>query len=462
MRVGVFFTSVGLADALRMHAVSGGRSSWACALLLASLQLWGRLSASTSSLTLPAPSLEIYSKSKDSVVLVCRAPEGDAGVLFMLYEKRVKVDSLDLTSSVGEVQFTVRIQERVPGQSKLFCCLYRSQEGHYSAFSPYLQLEDQNDPSLPPPVLSVEPSSGEVKRGDMLSFSCTVPTHPQSQSNKPSSFLLLRTAKQTGTTSVIQQPRASQVSNFHLQPGVFTVGPVGGGEEGEYTCLYQMTKESGLVNSTVSNVVQINITDVLPAPILHLEQQTDVWHLLCIGSAAYPGAVFSLYLVDGEFPVATFHANLFAHQATFPLPVQDSPVALYHCQYSVQLGETWSKSEYSKPLTVTKGNSPSSSTDSLNLDWPLVVGSFSAAVLILCSLAVVIIVVHRKVKARAEERKKREDTQFWSQVHAKDHIVDITLTRTTFPSEDWVSRDTGATSRAPLWNPLSTFTTQIH
>lgn len=41
MRVGVFFTSVGLADALRMHAVSGGRSSWACALLLASLQLWG-------------------------------------------------------------------------------------------------------------------------------------------------------------------------------------------------------------------------------------------------------------------------------------------------------------------------------------------------------------------------------------------------------------------------------------
>ncbi|XP_005749002.1 uncharacterized protein LOC102198585 isoform X2 [Pundamilia nyererei] len=446
-----------------MHSVSGGRSSWACALLLVSLQLWGRLSASTTSVTLPAPTLEIYSKSKDSVVLVCRAPEGNTGVLFMLYERRKKVDSRDLPSHVGEVQFTVRIQEWVPGQSKLFCCLYRSQEGHYSAFSPYLQLEDQNDTSLPPPVLSVEPSSGEVKRGDLLSFSCTVPAHPQSQSNKPTSFLLLRTAKQTGTASVIQQPRASQVSNFQLQPGVFTVGPVRGGEEGEYTCLYQMTKESGLVNSTVSNIVPITITDILPAPNLHLEQQTDVWHLLCIGSAAYPGAVFSLYLVDGEFPVATFQANIFAHQATFPLPVQDSPVALYQCQYSVRLGETWSKSEHSNPLTVTKGNSPPpTSTDSLNLDWPLVVGSLSAAVLILCSLAVVIIVVHRKVKARAEERQKREDTQFWSQVHAKDHIVDITLTRTTFPSEDWVSRDTEATSRAPLWNPLSTFTTQIH
>lgn len=29
-------------------------------------------------------------------------------------------------------------------------------------------------------------------------------------------------------------------------------------------------------------------------------------------------------------------------------------------------------------------------------------------------------------------------------------------------AQDWVSRDTEVTSRAPLWNPLSTFTTQIH
>lgn len=43
--VGVFFTSVGLADALRMHSVSGGRSSWACTLLLVSLQLWGKFHA---------------------------------------------------------------------------------------------------------------------------------------------------------------------------------------------------------------------------------------------------------------------------------------------------------------------------------------------------------------------------------------------------------------------------------
>lgn len=132
-------------------------------------------------------------------------------------------------------------------------------------------------PSVPPPVLSVEPSSGVVKRGDMLSFSCSVPavlsqSQPRSSSKSKSvTFLLLRNAERTGPTSIILQPRASQVSSPEPQPGVFTVGPVRGGEEGEYTCLYQITKKRGLVNSTISNVVQITITgkdvphDLLPA-----------------------------------------------------------------------------------------------------------------------------------------------------------------------------------------------------
>lgn len=120
-------------------------------------------------------------------------------------------------------------------------------------------------PSFPPPVLSVNPSTGVLKRGEMLSFSCSVPLLNQFQSqsvnnNKPVTFLLLRAAVQTGATSVILQPQAGQLSNPEPQPGVFTVGPVRGGEEGEYTCLYQITKKRGLVNSTVSNMVQITIT----------------------------------------------------------------------------------------------------------------------------------------------------------------------------------------------------------
>lgn len=94
---------------------------------------------------------------------------------------------------------------------------------------------------------------------------------------------------------------------------------------------------------------------MLPLPTLVLQQQTDVWHLVCIGSPAYPGAMFSLYLVHNELPVATQHAKVIYHQATFSVPVQDTPVALYQCQYSVLLGSNWSHSERSRHLAVTQG-----------------------------------------------------------------------------------------------------------
>lgn len=97
------------------------------------------------------------------------------------------------------------------------------------------------------------------------------------------------------------------------------------------------------------------LPDMLPRPTLVLHQQTDVWHLLCTGSPAYPGALFSLYLADTELPVASHQAKVTHHQATFPVPVQDAPVVLYQCQYSVLLGKTWSSSERSQPLAVTGG-----------------------------------------------------------------------------------------------------------
>ncbi|XP_026214607.1 uncharacterized protein LOC113161313 [Anabas testudineus] len=454
-----------------MQVVSGGRSLWIYTLLFTSLQLWRGLSASESCTTLPKPMLHIYLKSKDSVVLVCRTPEGHRGVVFRLYRLREEVDSKELQSSVDEVQFTVSVNNGDSGEDELFCCLYKDRQGCYSAFSPYLTLKHQRDaapspstPSLPPPLLSVEPSSGVVKRGDMLSFSCSVPDLPsQSQSKSGSNnlptYLLLKAAERTGTTSVIQQPRASQVSSPEPRPGVFTVGPVSGGEQGEYTCLYQVTNRRRLVNSTVSNVVQVTITDMLPLPMLVLQQQTDVWHLVCTGSPAYPGAVFSLYLVDDDLPVATQHSNAFNHQATFAVPVQDTPVVLYQCQYSVLLGSSWHHSERSRHLAVNRGIFPPSKSDMPGLYWPLVLGSCSAVVLFLCSVALVVVVVHRKVKAVAEKKKKRQEAQFWSQVHAKDHVVDLTLHRSSFLSQERATGDNETSFRSPVWSSLSTFTT---
>ncbi|XP_050926640.1 uncharacterized protein LOC108875907 isoform X3 [Lates calcarifer] len=362
-----------------MQVVSGGGLLWIYALIFTSLQLWGRLSASTSLPPLPVPTLDVYSRSKDSVVLNCKVPQGHHGFHFKLYRFRDMVDSKETTSGAEQVQFAVKIKEG--NSSELFCCVYKDQGGRYSAMSPYLQLEDQKEtdptrsiPSLPPPVLSVEPPTGVVKRGDTLSFSCSVPalsSQSQSQSrhtNKPLTFFLLRTAERTGTTSVILQPQVSQISGPESQPGVFTVGPVSGGEEGEYTCIYQVSKRRRLVNSTVSNVVQITITEI----------------------------------------------------------------------------------------------SPPSSPDLLGMDWPLVLGSFAAVVLFLCSAVLVVVAAHRKAKAAAEKKRKRKEAQFWTQIHAKDHVVDLTLRRASLTSQEWTGGDTETLSRSPFWNPLSTFTTPSH
>ena len=71
-------------------------------MLYLSLSCLGRLSASTSSPPPPppAPELNIYSRSGDSVVLVCRAPEGHRVVLFRLYRYR---DLVPMVTSWGHL-----------------------------------------------------------------------------------------------------------------------------------------------------------------------------------------------------------------------------------------------------------------------------------------------------------------------------------------------------------------------
>lgn len=129
----------------------------------------------------------------------------------------------------------------------------------------FLSLSVDVPPTRPiPPVLSLEP--GAVRPGETLSFRCTVPAHlpqSQSQSNKPMTFLLLRMEEPTGAMSVVLHTRANQEANLNRnhesQQGAFTVGPMKGGEQGRYACIYQTHKRRGLVNSTVSNVIQVSV-----------------------------------------------------------------------------------------------------------------------------------------------------------------------------------------------------------
>ncbi|XP_008315781.2 uncharacterized protein LOC103384157 isoform X1 [Cynoglossus semilaevis] len=456
-----------------MQVPTGEMSQWIYSLIFTSLQLWGTLHSSSFATPSPAhspPVLNIHSRSENSVVFICKVTQGNPGVLFMLYRFREMVDYHELQSGAEEVQFTVRINEE--NTDKLFCCLYKDHQGHYSAFSPYLRLKPHTDPSptlsLPPfprPFLSVVPSTGEVKRGGTLSFSCSLPSPtPEQQSsgsslaNKPVSFFLLRKTEQTEAAWVEQLPRASLMSSPDTQTGVFTVGPVERGDDGQFSCIYQISNKEQLVNSTVSNIIQVTIRDMLPLPTLALDQRADVQHLLCTGSAAYPGAVFFLYLAESEHPITTIRAKTSHHQVTFQIPVQETPVASYQCQYSFMLERKWSQSERSKSLSITTGLHPPT-TDVQHLDWPLLVGSLSAVLLFLCSVVLVVVLTHRKVKSSAEMEKKRQEAKFWTQIHAKDHPVDLTLRCSSFNSQEWSNGETEMASRFPTWNSHSTFTT---
>ncbi|XP_061686149.1 uncharacterized protein LOC133506231 isoform X2 [Syngnathoides biaculeatus] len=393
-----------------------GQSLWTQTLVLTSLLLWETLRASESPVSVPAPELLIHSSSGDSVVLVCRASEGHRGVLFKLFKLRDEVDSKELPPT-EEVLFTV--QRGGATKSELFCCMYKNQQGLYSAASPYFSVQPLTDvvpttgaPTLPPPILSVEPSGGTVESGDTLHFRCSVPA--LQSAHKPSAFILLRAA--SGGDSVISQHRDSQV-------GTFSVGPVKQGEGGEYACFYHMTSGEDVVNSTFSNKIQIMVKGDLPAPTLVLQHHTQVWHMLCTGSPSYPGAVFTLYLVDSRLPVASYHVPVTSHETAFPVPVQDTLLALYQCQYSVLLGGKWTNSERSRPLAISKGLPHAPSPDVSAVDWPLILGSFSAVVLFLCSLGLLLLVVRKRVKAASDKKKERMEAKFWTQVHAKDHVV---------------------------------------
>lgn len=86
------FSHVCFTTALLLHL---RRNLWNlvnfCWMLYLSPSYIGSLFASKPCTTLPQPMLDIYVKSKDSVVLVCRSPEGYHGVVFMLYRLTEKV-----------------------------------------------------------------------------------------------------------------------------------------------------------------------------------------------------------------------------------------------------------------------------------------------------------------------------------------------------------------------------------
>ncbi|GAA6075177.1 alpha-1B-glycoprotein-like isoform X1, partial [Tachysurus ichikawai] len=89
------------------------------------------------------------------------------------------------------------------------------------------------------------------------------------------------------------------------------------------------------------------------------------------------------------------------------------------------------------------------------IDLPLVFGSIATALLFLMVFIFLWVGICKYAKSAAENRRQREQDQFWKQVHSRDHIIDLTLQRVRTGSKE----DEAAAESEPIYDcPLSTFT----
>ncbi|XP_035260594.1 leukocyte immunoglobulin-like receptor subfamily B member 2 isoform X2 [Anguilla anguilla] len=390
---------------------------------------------------LPAPSLTRQTPQGGGAIdLVCRAPDGHAGVLFRLVRVTAQGDKVDLVEFPQERQearFSLRGEAGLSQESH--CCMYQDRHQRYSGYSPYIRLSDPAPASpLLQPSLSVEPHGGRVVSGQSLSFHCSA---PPSQSPAPQAFFLLRTGAESEGSVV--SPASPDPLGLEAS---FHVGPMRGGEGGSYTCVYRVVLPGGgHANSIASAPVHITVSELLPRPTLSLldpdpgDQGVTV---RCTGPQAYPGAQFTLFRLGSLLPVSSRPADHTRHEVYFTLPVlrpdpdPDPDPEQYQCQYSVLLGQHWSESERSLPITVpsptgtnfipAEVSPPPSPSPFSAPDWRLIAGCVSAVLLFLVLLIGLGIGVHRTVKALAEKKKRREEDRFWKP-HAMDHTLDLTL-----------------------------------
>lgn len=136
-------------------------------------------------------------------------------------------------------------------------------------------------------------------------------------------------------------------------------------------------------------------------------------------------------------------------------PITGGEGGSYTCLYQVTHGQM---------RTVNSTSSDSIWITVTGMDWPLMLGSFSAVVLFSLALTLVAIVSHKKVKAAAADKRKRDEAKFWTEVHGKDHIIDLTLKRGSINLQEWESEAASPESiyTSPRWQSLSTFGNSAH
>ncbi|KAG5279012.1 hypothetical protein AALO_G00105160 [Alosa alosa] len=117
--------------------------------------------------------------------------------------------------------------------------------------------------------------------------------------------------------------------------------------------------------------------------------------------------------------------------------------AFYSCLYQMTVSTDLTiNSSASQAVTVTLSHGPNAEEEAKegeegeSPDWALVLGAMSAAVLFLAIVIGLGVIVHKRVKDAAREKKTRENAKFWTTVHARDHIVDLPISRLSICFKD--------------------------
>ncbi|XP_018617141.2 uncharacterized protein LOC108939937 [Scleropages formosus] len=301
----------------------------------------------------------------------------------------------------------------------LLCAQGRASE-HSSTLPPHLPA------ALPEPVLIQEASRGRV-----VELLCRTPS-----GYAGILFKLYRERDLVNSTEFGQDAREAR----------FSVVRERGARWKPYCCLYQ--NSDGVYSAFSSYLEPRDSTVPLPAPTLSFARQDPADRvLLCEGSPSYPGAEFLLLQLGSSHPLERQTAPPMLHSASFLVPADHQYLNEYQCQYSVLLDQRRRESERSPPLAVpiftktamntSTAAQPPAEEHTAPTDWPMIMGSISAVVLVMVVLTALGFVVRWKVKALVAERQKREEARFWHNFHAMDHVVDLTLRRVSVGSQEW-------------------------
>ncbi|XP_060713021.1 carcinoembryonic antigen-related cell adhesion molecule 5-like [Hemiscyllium ocellatum] len=274
------------------------------------------------------------------VQIICNS--SSPSIASHLYKKYVNKPFDIHNNSGSEWSVTFNMLDLVPAEGGKFCCSFMKMangEVYETLCSNFVNIVVTAE--LPKPTISVEPASGVVTVGDSVQINCSC--------NYPCQTSHLN--KKYGKIPVATR----QVSDSEVSV-TYKMGDLEPKESGSYACHCLATVKGAVYKSSLSDFMEINITDILPTAMISVHPPSGVVNrgntirLTCSGSILSSGGWYYLYQ-DGKLhhskQVAGFLQSTTSHILT------RAGTWKYKCQYARKVNETKYYSPTSKPVLVT-------------------------------------------------------------------------------------------------------------